>query len=131
MASSARRGGLLVTALLAALVLLAGIVLVRLLTADGTIAGGPVDGNTPAVAGARVTSDALKRAALAAAEEQYADETAEIVGSGIISVTSSDAKVLLFVDTDAEAPDRASLRRIVVTLVRDGEAWELTGDQPV
>ncbi len=130
MTTAARRGAWLLTALLVVLVVLAAVVLVRLMAADRG-PGGVVDGNTPAVAGARVASESLKQAALDAAEVQYADESAEVVGSGIISVTDSDAKVLLFVDTPAEGAERESLKRIVVTLTRDSGPWRLTGDEAV
>ncbi len=132
MATGAVRRGWLPTAVLVALVVLAAVVLVRLL--QGAAPAGPrgaVDGTTPAVAGARVESEGLKLAALAAAEEQVADEKAEVVGSGIISVTARDATVLLFVDRAPDGAEGASLTRVVVTLERDRGSWRLTDERAV
>ncbi|MBA3783127.1 MAG: hypothetical protein H0X12_14915 [Nocardioides sp.] len=132
MATGAVRRGWLLTVVLAVLVVLATVVLVRMLYGVG-LAGpsGVVDGTTPAVAGARVESEALKEAALTAAEEQFADDTTEVVGAGIISVTSSDATVLLFVDTTPAGTGKASLKRVVVTMARAGGTWKLTDDRAV
>lgn len=129
---TASRRGWLLTALLAVLVVVATVVLVRLVGAGGAVAAtGGVDGTTPAVAGARVESATLKRSALEAAAEQGARDGATVVDAGIISVTSTDATVLLFADVPAAGRGPASLRRVVVTLRRDGDGWRLTGDRAV
>ena len=132
MATSGARRGWLLTWVLAVLVVLAAVVLVRLsLVAGPAGPTGAVDGTTPAVAGARVESETLKLGALKAAEEQFAGAAADVVDSGIISVTASDATVLLFVDVTPTGPGPASLKRIVVTLERDDGDWRLTGDKVV
>ena len=55
--------------------------------------------------------------------------SAEVVASGLVTTTSSYARVLLFVNqtTESDALDepRLDLDRVLVTLVRDDGAWRL------
>lgn len=134
MSGVARRAGWSLSVVLVLLVALAAVLLVRMLGGTGEPASaGTVDGTTPAVATARVESEALKAAALRAAKELVVDEGTAVVGTGIISVTADDARVLLFVDEAAGTAGRVALKRLVATLHDDddGGGWRLTAIDPV
>ena len=128
MSASTRRAGRLLTAALLVLVLGAVVVLVRMTAGTPRTAEGAVDATTPAVATARVESEALKQSALAAAREQVPAEATDglqVVDAGIISVTAEHATVLLFVDRPGATPRRRVLQRLVATLEREGDGWRV------
>jgi hypothetical protein len=128
----ARRAWWLLDAVLLVLVVAAVVVLVRLAGGAGApTANGVVDGTTPAVATARVQSDALKQEALAAAKAEVVGDGTAVLGTGIISVTSTDAKVLLFADTSAGEGGRVALKRLVATLRHSDAGWQVTALDPV
>ena len=137
MSAPSRRAGWLLTAVLVVVLLGAVALLLRVLGAGtAPAAEGAVDGTTPAVATARVETEALKLSALAAAREQVAAEAPdglEVLDAGIISVTAEHATVLLFVDRPGTAPRRTVRERLVATLQRDGtgDGWSVVGVEPV